>query len=140
METRLVYRVEKADADHGPFEGEGSFTLSNVMEDAGWVDSNGDGYFHAPDRGFPGPANDPGLRRRWFDTAELDGYVCGCRSARQLARWFPAPLAEYLDREGYELTVWEVPRKRVAHGRTQVMFDRDAAECLARHPVTSLHA
>lgn len=134
METRTVYRVEARDDDTGPFMGEGTDALSDA---AGW-DPDADTYFHCYERGFPGPRDDAPLARRWSD-GDLDDYVCGCRSRRQLARWFPPQLAAYLDEQGYEVTVWNVPREAVAYGHKQVMFDRQLAHCVEQLPVSSLH-
>lgn len=115
---RTVYRIED-DAGNGPFQS-GCFF----------------GGFHNGDD-FRNPAQEPRLRRRWY-RGDLDRYFCGFQSRDEARRWFPPRFLPSLD--GFDLTTWRVPRRHVAFGRDQVMFDRARATLVDRRPVGELHS
>lgn len=115
---RTVYRIEDA-AGNGPFQ-------SNIFFDG----------FHNGDD-FRNPPQEPRLRRRWY-RGDLDRYFCGFQSRDEARRWFPPRFLPDLD--GFDLTIWRVPRRRVAFGRDQVMFDRARATLVDRRPVGELHS
>lgn len=70
------------------------------------------------------------------------GYVCGFDSVEQGRQWFGASveLARAINRRRRELavSVYDVPEDAVEEGRTQVMFERDAATLVERLPVEYL--
>lgn len=61
------------------------------------------------------------FRQDWF------GMHCAFRDERQLRRWFPQPMLEYLDRQGIKAVTYIVPEDAVLKGRDQWMFDRSRA-------------
>lgn len=63
----------------------------------------------------------------------------GCLTVEQLQHWFPACVADLLEANGLEFTVWEVPPEDVVQGYTQAVFKPDRARCVERQPVANLH-
>ena len=121
METRTVYRVETR-------RGEGAFSCGVYF------------YGRHNDDEFRAPWEEPRLQRRW-DRGDLNDWVCGFQSLDEARRWFGPEEAEMLaDEASAQITTWTVPRRAVAYGRDQVMFDRDLAHCTERRCVRDLYA
>lgn len=137
MKQRLVYRLETA-------KGVGAFQAVDIEWFAALHPAHNDPKII--DRDFPTPADDPKLRDHFVGIPSLfleetEGLnQSGCCSVEQLRKWFPPEVAPVLEDAKVEFTVWRVPDNRVLDGVTQAVFDRSAAECIKREPVTALWA
>lgn len=102
-----VLRIERADGQ-GPFSRE---VFASAMN-AAMGDPDGD--WHEE---FPSSIEAFG---------HVDGIVyCGTTTARDLVRWFPAPMRDVLAEHGFGLSIYRVPTEDVtrADGAMQVLFD-----------------
>jgi hypothetical protein len=108
MDTVTVMRIETPDG-RGPFSRAHLADLMNAAmgdADADWHDE-----FPTGHEAFgPLPAS----------------YVCGTGTARDLVRWFPAPMRDVLAAHGFGISVYTVPAcdVRTAPGAMQVAFRR----------------
>lgn len=75
-------------------------------------------------------ANEDGI------SANFEG-LYGCKNSRQLQHWF-GPFWDRL--RGQYICLYKVPREKVCVGKTQVLFDREAAELVKKAAVSELIA
>jgi len=65
----------------------------------------------------------------------IQGRRFGCRNPRQLQRWF----GQFWPRlRNAHVCLYKVPREKVCVGKTQVLFDREAAELVKKAAVSEL--
>lgn len=103
----LIYRMENQ-LGRGPFFRE---LLSWPMHEAMGFSKDDERPYHD---GFMTP------QREGFKMTS--DHLCGCRSKRELVKWFPKLAREFLKTKGFTTKVYDVPDENIQIGRHQVVF------------------